>query len=121
MPRYLVAPLGQRARIRQALLQQLAHALGRDVVDEVIPGEPPGRGDTTKAVPERVSRDGTFVAFELDDANGSALVIKHPRTGADVLRVDSLAGSRVGAVMVPSAVERTTEVFPDVPSRGGVP
>lgn len=122
--RCITVPIAQREATRAALLQELAARLGRPCgtggytgMAGVKPGgalAAPGDGETLQACEERLSRDGTEVAFILDGADGAGLVLRNPVTGAEALRMRDLAGTRVRGRDLPAArvVDERT-YFPD--------
>lgn len=118
MARYFVVPMVQRAAVRRVLLEQLAQQLGRPIGPGGIDGDPPGRGATTQAVPERLSRDGLLVAFELETSDGRPLEIRNPRTRDIAMRPLDLAGALVRGTRMPAVADRGPAFFPDPPEPG---
>jgi hypothetical protein len=77
---------------------------------------PPGHGETTQAVAERVSRDGTEVAFLLDDSDGGEITLRDPWDASKSMRMRAQAGRTVqGRALPASRVVDERTYFPDPP------
>ena len=122
--RCITVPIAQREATRAALLKELAARLGvpcgtggyTGIAGRFPDGTlaPPGLGETTQACEERVSRDELEVAFILDDSTGAEIVLRDGITGAEALRMRSVAGTRVQGEQLPTerVVDERT-YFPD--------
>ena len=122
--RIIAVPVASREITRAALLKELAARLGVPCGTGGYAGmagrypdgslAPPGLGETTQACEERVSRDGTEVAFLFDDSSGAEIVLRDGITGAEALRMRSVAGARVQGEQLPAerVVDERT-YFPD--------
>lgn len=120
---YIIVAIGQRARMRRALLGELASRLGRPVATQGYTGMasaggggvlmPPGKGETLQAIPERVSRDGIEVAFVLDGTDSVGLQLMNPITKRVAMRMRDVAGTTLGTVDVPAREDKDENYFPD--------
>ena len=110
MPEYIIAPVARREAVREGLLKDVAEAASLPCGEQGYVGmasvrgdgslAPTGVGEMLQAVPERLFKNGRFVAFVVDDENGSPHEFRNA-AGVLVSRPKDKAGGRHGGQNIP--------------------